>query len=271
MVNIIQISDLHFGSGKEFQIKCMENVIQYIEENQNIVDMVICTGDLVHKGRPYQYEGLIPFLDRIRAIKPFMIIPGNHDVKNSGLLYFETQIGPRRSTMLFEEKDTIVVGLCSAKDDLSDGEIGDEQLLWLAKQFNSPMENRVIALHHHLISVPYSGRKFSIVHDAGELIEFTHLFEIDLVLMGHKHIPHAYTLGNTVFLYCGTSTSNKVRAMESPSFNHINLDEGNLEVQIVNSKTLEKNLLISKDGGEVTFIRPRKTRIEHIINSKLFE
>ena len=133
------------------------------------------------------------------------------------------------------------------------------------------MENRVIALHHHVISVPYSGRKATTLVDAGELLEFTQLFEVDLCIIGHKHISYAINVGSTTFLYCGTSTSNKVRADESPSFNHIKLDKGDLEVQIVNTMTLEKTLLLEKQDGHTNFIRPRKTRIEHLLSSSVWD
>jgi len=47
MVEIIQISDLHYGS--EFVPEYMENIIQFIEDTKP--DVVVCTGDIIHKGR----------------------------------------------------------------------------------------------------------------------------------------------------------------------------------------------------------------------------
>ena len=61
--------------------------------------------------------------------------------------------------MILEDKDTIIIGLNSSKGDSSEGEIGDEQLEWAAFQFNKNLENRVLAFHHHVVAVPYSGRK----------------------------------------------------------------------------------------------------------------
>ncbi|MFX1236730.1 MAG: metallophosphoesterase family protein [Promethearchaeota archaeon] len=268
MVVIIQISDLHYGS--EFVDVYFDNIIKYINENHH--DIVICTGDIVHKGRYRQYQKFDAYFNRLKECSnKLMVVPGNHCSKNNGLIFFEKFIGPRRSTMILEDKDTIIVGACSAKDDVSTGEIGDEQLVWFGNQFVQNLENRVIAMHHHAIAVPYSGRKQTTLVDAGELIEFTQLFEIDLVLMGHKHIPHAYVIGPTTFLYCGTSTSNKVRADEEPSFNHIWLSEGDLEVQMVSSTTLKRSLLLERINGHTEFVRPRKTRIEHLINSKVWD
>ncbi|MHA1490741.1 MAG: metallophosphoesterase family protein [Promethearchaeota archaeon] len=267
MVELIQISDLHYGS--EFQEKYLENILSYIKNNS--LDAVVCSGDIVHKGRFHQYQEIVPLLEEIRKLIPFLAVPGNHDAKNNGLIFFERFIGPRRSCMILEEKNTMIVGVCSAKDDLSRGEIGDEQLDWLGRKFSKSYENRIMVLHHHLIPVPYGGRKYSIVCDAGEILEMTQFFKIDLVLMGHKHVPHAYIIGSTVFLYCGTSTSNKVRADESPSFNHIILKKDDIEVFMINSATLEKHLLLSRKENNVEFIRPRRTRIEHLLNSSVWD
>jgi 3',5'-cyclic AMP phosphodiesterase CpdA len=272
LVELIQISDLHYGS--EFREDLIENIIGYIGETRP--DMVICTGDIVHKGRVVQIKNFLPYLNRIKELSNFLAVPGNHDVKNSGLVYWERLISPRRSKLILEDRDTICVGVCSARDDMAEGRIGDEQLDWLGRQFNKNLENRIIALHHHLIPIPMSGQKFTTVRDAGEIIEFTQLFEIDLVLMGHRHVPHAYTISwrnssSTTFLYCGTSTSNKVRADDTPSFNHIYLDEGDLEVYIVASTTLEKSLLLERKEHHTEFIRPRKTRIEHLLASPVWD
>ncbi|MFX1366404.1 MAG: metallophosphoesterase family protein [Promethearchaeota archaeon] len=272
MVEIIQISDLHYGS--EFREDCFENIISYIAENNP--DIVICTGDIVHKGRVKQFKEVLKYINRIKDITNFMAVPGNHDAKNSGLIFFEKIIGPRRTKLILEEKDALIVGVCSARDDLAYGEIGDEQLDWIGRCFDRNLEDRVIALHHHLIPIPMSGQKFTTVRDAGEILEFTNLFEVDLVLMGHRHVPHAYTISwknssSTTFLYSGTSTSNKVRADDSPSFNHIFLSKGDLEVYIVNSINLKKSLLLERKEHHTEFIRPRKTRIEHLLASEVWD
>lgn len=267
MVNIIHISDLHYGS--EFEPEYMENVITYIKEVKP--DAVICTGDFVHKGRVAQFREIVDYVNQIKEITKFLAVPGNHDSKNSGLIFFERFIGPRRSRLILEEKDTIIVGVCSAKDDMSEGMIGDEQLDWLGRQFNMNLENRILALHHHLIPTPLSGQKFTTVRDAGEILEFTQLFEIDVCLMGHRHTPHCYVIGPTAFLYCGTSSSNKVRADDSPSFNHFFLDQGDLTVYIINATNLDKTLLLERRENRTKFVRPRKTRIEHLLSSPVWD
>jgi Icc protein len=267
MVNIIHVSDFHYGS--EFREDCFDNVLSYIKDNKP--DIVVLTGDVVHKGRRKQYESVLPYLEEIKNVSKLMVIPGNHDAKSNGIILFERFIAPRRSKLILEDKDTLIIGICTARDDISEGLIGDEQLDWLGRQFNRVLENRVIALHHHTIGVPYSGRKHNTLPDAGELIELCQLFEVDLVLHGHKHVPHAYVIGPTTFLYCGTSCSDKIRADENPSFNHIILDKGDLDVYLINSDDLKKNLLLQRRENRTKFVRPRRARIEHMLNSAVWD
>ena len=266
-LEIVHFGDLHYGDKKEFREEYLLNVIDYINDNRP--DAAICAGDFVHNGLLTQYQGIAPYIKQIKV--PLMIVPGNHDCKSNGIMSFEKIIGPRRSRLINEKKDSIIVGLDSAKADSSEGEIGDEQLEWCAFQFNQILENRVLTFHHHVAAVPYSGRKQNTLIDAGEVLEFVQLFEIDLVCMGHKHIPYCIEVGNTLFLYCGTASSIKVRAKETASFNHIILEGGNLDVNMVNSSNLEETLLFTKREGLTRFIRPRKTRIEHLINMNIFD
>ncbi|TFG26172.1 MAG: metallophosphoesterase [Promethearchaeota archaeon] len=267
MVELIQISDLHYGS-REFREECLLNVIDYINENRP--DAVICTGDLTHKAKKYQYEDIARYLAEIKV--PIFNVIGNHDVKNNGIVFLERYLGPRRGKVALDDKDTILIGVRSPRDNTSEGELGDEQLEWMVQQLkNNDNRLRVLALHHHLIAVPYAGTKRDTVIDAGEALELTQAYNIDLVLMGHRHVPHAWRLGNTVLLYCGTTTSDKVRADEAPCFNEISLYEDELEVQVVDSHTLSKNLLISQKRGKIDYVRPRKTRIDHIVQTKVFQ
>ena len=89
--------------------------------------------------------------------------------------------------------------------------------------------------------------------------------------MGHRHVPHAYIIGPCTYLNAGTATSKKVRADDNPCFNHIFLDQGDLEVYIVDSTTLQKTLLLERREGHTKYVRPRRTRIEHLLASKVWD
>jgi 3',5'-cyclic AMP phosphodiesterase CpdA len=175
--------------------------------------------------------------------------------------------------VVLDDCDATILGLRSAKGDTSEGELGSEQLQWIMNELeNSPHSIKITALHHHLLSVPSSGFKRTTLVDAGEMLELTRLYDVDLVLMGHKHCPHAWTVDSTVLLYCGTSTSDKVRADERPCFNYIHIDEKYIKAYIVDSMNYHEKLLINHRRGktENKFIRHRKTRIEHISTNSVW-
>ncbi len=269
MVNLIHISDLHYGDG-DYRQEYMDNVIGYINDNKERIDAVVCTGDLTKKGRYYDFEQLAPILKRIEV--PLLTVAGNTDVKNSGIIFYEQFFGPRRTKMIIENKDTLIIGIRSCKDDLKKGEIGDEQLAWVIQTIQKyPKKNIILALHHHLIAVPFAGRSFNVVRDAGELLEITQRFAVDLVLMGHKHLPHAWLLAETTLVYSGTTTTDLVRADDPPCFNEIYLEDEDIEVFTINSINLEKQVLVKRKRGVVEYIRPRSGRLDHIIQSDMFK
>lgn len=267
MVHIIHWSDLHYGS-REFRDDCMLNVIDYVNDRRP--DMLVNTGDFTHKAKKHQYEAIAEYLQNIEV--PMLNVAGNHDVKNNGIVFFERYLGLRRRTVKIPEKNTFIMGVRSPKDNTSEGELGDEQLEWMVHQLkNCDCNLRVLALHHHLVPVPAAGIKRNTLVDAGEALMLSQAFDVDLVLMGHRHVPHVWCFGDTILLYCGTSTSNKVRADEKPCFNEIFLHEDQLEVYVVDATTLERDLLISQKRGRMEYIQPRNERIDHILKSKIFQ
>jgi len=265
MVEIIHISDFHYGSN-EFKKELLLEVIDYI--NKVKPDLVVCTGDLTHKGKVEQFQQVAEILRAIQV--PFFAVPGNHDARNNGLMFFEKYFQRLHSKLILQEKNLILLGMRSAKDDISEGELGDEQLEWMIHTLQKyPLQNRIIALHHHLVAVPYSGRQRNTLIDAGEVLEINRLMKVDLVLMGHKHVPHVWRVGHSVLVYCGTTCSTKLRADEKPCFNHIKLDNSDLEVYVVNSDNFEKYLLISRKKGKTDYIKPRTGRLEHILRAPI--
>ena len=267
MVRLIHISDLHYGSS-EFNLRYLENVIEYI--NNNEPDAVICTGDITHKSRKDEYEFISEYLNKIKV--PLLNVIGNHDAANNGIVFFERYIGPRRATLILKEKDTFIMGVRSPRDNTSEGELGDEQLEWMMKQLDKCQERiKILALHHHLAAVPSAGVKRGTLVDAGEVLQLIQDYNIDLVLQGHRHVPHVWPFGKTILTYCGTTASNKVRADDKPCFNEISISNDNIKINVIDSINLNKNLLFSKNQGKISYMKSRNERINHILNSRVFQ
>ena len=100
---------------------------------------------------------------------PLFAVPGNHDSRNLGNQSFEELVG-ERSWKLTKDGDFTVIGLDSSSPDEDRGYIGLPQHLWMEHQLdNCVIDERfsIVALHHHIISIPETGRERNVLSDAG--------------------------------------------------------------------------------------------------------
>ena len=183
-------------------------------------NIVIITGDLTENGLATEYDGAKKFIDRIEC-KNKMIVPGNHDSRNAGYLFFEDIFKARSSSGNFGE--VIVVGLDSSQPELEEGHIGRENYGWIENTF-SGNSFKVFALHHHLIPIPRTGRGNNVLVDAGDVLELLDRSGVNLVLCGHWHIPWIWRLNNMLVVSAGTVSSSKIRGKAPQCYNLIELD-----------------------------------------------
>ena len=223
MVTIAQISDPHVGS-PHFVPNLMNRLLLELDELDP--DAVLCTGDITNEGLAGEYKAAAAYFGQIRH--PFHVIPGNHDSRNVGYLHFEELFGERRWARDIQE--IRLVGVDSSEPDLNEGRIGREHYDWIRESFACDAELKVFALHHHLISVPGTGRERSTVQDAGDLLELLLSAGVDLVLTGHKHVPHVWRLEHMYISNAGTCTSLKLRGHTKPSYAVIEYEHGQVRI-----------------------------------------
>ena len=186
MKRIIQISDIHCGSGY-FSPDLMEKTISYI--NSTNADALLVTGDLTTEGFYHEFETALSYLNRME-VENKLIIPGNHDARNVGYRSFEKLIGPPDSTL--ELDNILICGADSTEPDLDDGQLGRHLTGELKERFKNFTGIKILALHHHVISVPNSGREMNILRDAGDVLKMAVKSGVNIILSGHKHIPHIW-------------------------------------------------------------------------------
>lgn len=222
---IAHISDLHVGS-QYFISNIMERIVH--ELNELKPDAIISTGDLVDEGYREEYKQLSFYLDRIEC-ESLIVVPGNHDSRNVGYLHFEDLLGSRNN--FTRTKEISVVGVDSSEPDLDSGQIGRERQKWIMNQFSMyPEDLKILALHHHLIPVPGTGRERNIVQDAGDVLEILIRAGVDLVLCGHKHVPYVWKLENLILINAGTASSLRLRGRTKPCYNVIYSKERNVRI-----------------------------------------
>jgi putative phosphoesterase len=231
MTIIAHISDLHISETAFDEAVFMEAVA---EINNLQPDMIILTGDITNDGYYREYKRAIKYLDMFEA--PLFAIPGNHDSRNLGYQGFEELVG-ERSWKLTKDNDFTVIGLDSSSPDEDRGHIGLPQHLWMEHQLDQCVINErfsIVALHHHVISIPDTGRERNVLSDAGDILKTLTTHEVDLVLSGHKHVPNIWKINETIVVNAGSLCSNKLRGKNGNSYNVYIISDDSIEIFLNN-------------------------------------
>lgn len=254
-LRIAHISDLHAGE-VTFQHDVMAKNIETI--NRMRPDVVVVAGDLTAAGYEDEYVEAAAILSQIES--PKVIIPGNHDARNVGWVHFERFFGNRFSRMRrgfdAERAERLratgftVVGVDSSEPDLDQGRVGRDRYQWIRTQFADPDDIKIFAIHHHLVSVPGTGRERNIVMDAGDLLAQLTNLDIDLIVSGHKHVPFFWGVNGILIANSGTCATKRLRGLTPSSWNEVEIDASTIKV-----------FLHYPDGRrELAVIFSRKTR-----------
>ena len=240
---IAQLSDLHCGS-PFFDGELLATAV-----NETLAlepDLVVIGGDLTTEGYPHEFrmaqQHLQPLFDRGLNV---LVVPGNHDSKNVGFLHFHDTFGagdvPDKGDRCLSlavpcfDGDPLrvqVVAVDSSKPDLAEGEVGRERYRWIRQQFDVDADLKIFVLHHHLVPVPGTGRERNTVWDAGDVLALLTELGVDIVLSGHKHVPHVWLLGHVLLVNSGTVSSYRLRGYTRPSYNVIEVTPDEVRVTL---------------------------------------
>lgn len=229
------MSDIHCGE-PTFDAELMRSIVQRV--NRMSPDLVVVAGDLTAAGYEWEFEEAVRWLDLFEP--PKVVIPGNHDARNVGYLHFRTHFGDgfSRYRQAFDRERAermvatgfTVVAVDSSQPDINEGNVGLERYDWIREQFDEQEDVKIFAIHHHLVSIPGTGRERNIITDAGDLLaELTHL-DIDMVLSGHKHVPFFWGVNGILICNSGTATTRRLRGRTPSSWNEIQIDASTIKV-----------------------------------------
>ena len=240
---IAQLSDMHCGSPYFDGELLSAGVKEVIALDP---DLVVVGGDLTAEGYAHEFREAQRHLDPLfDAGLNTLVVPGNHDSMNVGYLHFadtfgagDTGKGDRVARVNFvgharERPMTVsVVAIDSSKPDLAEGEVGRERYPWIREQFAADADLRVFVLHHHLVAVPGTGRERNTVWDAGDVLALLADLRVDIVLSGHKHVPHVWLLDHVLLVNSGTVSSYRLRGYTRPSYNVIEVSDTTVRVTL---------------------------------------
>lgn len=227
MTLIVHISDLHI-SNITFDETMFMNAVTEINNLQP--DMILLTGDLTENGYYKEFEQATRYLKALDA--PLFAVPGNHDARNLGYQTFEDLIGEKSWKLTMDDNFT-VIGIDSSTPDDDKGHVGRPQHMWLEHQLDECVVNEnfsIVALHHHVVPIPQTGRERNVLSDAGDILDTLTTHEVDLVLSGHKHVPKIWKLNETLIVNAGSLSSTKLRGKIKNSYNVYNITENEIEI-----------------------------------------
>lgn len=206
----VHVSDIHVGRGErgEFMPKKLETCID--EVNELAPELVILTGDLTMWGLKEDYMAAKKYVDMFKP--ETLVIPGNHDARYMGYLYFEEFFG--KGNWTYEMDDVLIVGVDSSIPDLDEGQVGRARQDWIEKCLQSVPDDvyKIVAVHHQLVSIPGTGRERNVLTDAGDFLQMLVRNKVPLVLCGHKHTPYVWRVEDVYIATAGTPSCRKVRA-----------------------------------------------------------
>ncbi|NTU69532.1 metallophosphoesterase, partial [bacterium] len=212
---IAQISDIHCGDGR-FDGKLLDYFIDHI--NSFKPDVAIIAGDLTAAGYLDEFKEAQKYIKKIECSKK-IVLAGNHDCQNVGYEHFEKIFGLRYSTMIFPKnrikglsQSVRIMAVDSNKPDVAEGEVGRSKYKYMDKFFKGKSKDfKIFVLHHHLVSIPKTGRERNIVYDAGDILAKIDELGVNIVLSGHKHVPHCWNLDGVKLISSGTAGTGRVR------------------------------------------------------------
>jgi 3',5'-cyclic AMP phosphodiesterase CpdA len=218
-MKIAHVSDLHLTS-VNFVKEWGENVIDILDSIEP--EIVVLTGDFTTESFIHEWDIAKEYVDRIDA-KNKILVPGNHDARNEGYKIFEEIFETRFPC--YEDDNVVILGLDSTVPDLDDGHVGRENYDMIEKKLSVDNKMKILALHHHLIAIPGTGRERNIAVDAGHVLRMITQLNVDFVFSGHKHLPWVWKLENTYFITAGTASSRRLKGRSHPSFNIMSIED----------------------------------------------
>ena len=227
---IAQLSDLHVGGARHLP-DALRTAIE--EVNDARPDLVVVAGDLTDEGYPDQQEAAAEALAELQCER-VVLVPGNHDAKHVGYIWFEETFGARETRLRerLADLDVALVAVDTSKPDLDEGEVGREHYEWIAEGFAGDPELRVFVCHHHLVPIPATGREANQVRDAGDVLALLARADVDLVLGGHRHVPWVWPLAGMLLVHSGTASTLRARGFRHPAYNLVEVDRERVRVEL---------------------------------------
>jgi 3',5'-cyclic AMP phosphodiesterase CpdA len=258
VTTVLHVSDLHFG--RPASSKRLDSLRELIVEIAP--DTVAISGDLTQRCTKKEFAQAREYLDKIGKVAPYVVVPGNHDIRwlgavarNMGGLFrnqaHEFKYSRYKSyicedlTPSLEVPGVVIAGLNTAHGIIRGsltrrfrdlgviGHVKREDIESVREAFSkaSPDAARIVMIHHNPIRGQLSGR-----HGLANTEQALHAFATlgaELVLCGHDHLQAIHNVErgvHGVVISTAETISNRTRPGRPSSFNLVNVDERHLRI-----------------------------------------
>ena len=231
-MRLAHLSDLHFGADEPAVVAAL--VADLAGQRP---DLVVVSGDLTMRARRAEFVAARQLLDGLAV--PWLSVPGNHDLPldRPGRLLrplagYRRHLDPDPEPVR-EQDGVLVLGISSARRyRWKGGRIDRGQAARIGAVFGAAagVRLKVLVLHHPVFtSVQRPDEKP--VRGSHRALRAAGLAGADVVLCGHDHVQahvdlslsRPYLERHVLGVMSGTTTSHRVRANESQSYNVLEL------------------------------------------------
>ncbi len=217
-LKFVQLSDVHFlenGANTTFKMigasgQLLDDAVEQINE-QNDVDFVMITGDLIDKSFEKELRAVLPHVNKINY--PWYFAFGNHDRCVGG--YLTTQVymkmlsdaNPNYKFKLpyysFEPKKgykVIVLDDIITTEITSQGYIDEAQLKWLKKELDKSKNNTVLIFMHVPLIEPFASPNHKL-RNSSAVIKLLESYKNPIgVFQGHYHATKITQHDNVLYV-----------------------------------------------------------------------
>ena len=270
-LRIAQISDAHFSSfEKNTSYKFLEKSADLLDDaifqinTSGPYDFVMFTGDLINKPQESELEKLLTHTKNL--VYPWYAIDGNHDINIDGPLTkkrFINILGDSNDKMrqkniyyaFTPKKGYRVICLDSIIDYkiTTNGEIPNEEFMWLKNELDSHKKEMLIICTHVPIVEPFSSPNHKLIneYEVRKLIK-SHANPV-LVLQGHYHGTRIKQDDNMLVVSCPSLVSypNSFRII------NINVNKSKVKIDVflreTNLKEIQTRARIRMMGSQMLY------------------
>jgi len=271
---IIHVSDIHFGWPCD-----LEQVAELVRLAPELEpDAIAISGDLTQRARHGEFQRARVFIDRLNAVAPTLVVPGNHDVQ-----WWQSPFGVRGQRVKFSKyrqyvdedltpvvhvPGAVLAGALTAygfsfgaltwnpNDVTVKGHLPKPETDRLQRIFSEapPEDARIVVLHHNVLRGQLSQR-MGLAHWPSAQARLIRT-KADVVLCGHDHQEGIGQIDGVLPVSTVGTHSSRSRGKRPSAFNMIRIEDEAVHIQHMR---WESDRLTFRASDQHSFSRPTQT------------